>query len=173
MKPKKITKTWHVIYILESWNYFGDNFFTLSISGKAKSLTSPSFCARPLIYRLNLESKPTIKCVNHLQSSVQKTTSTTIHTWPQVGSSWLLAPVLSSSLHYGHDIQCTSKYRTVGGFEKSGGTRRLTSMTQLLIQSVALSTRPSFRAKTNNQSIKKFLILVVNWVKVVKKWESF
>ena len=42
------------------------------------------------------------------------------------------------------------------------------SMTSLLTHTVAHSTRLSFRPKTNNQSIKKFLSLVVNWVKVVK-----
>ena len=42
------------------------------------------------------------------------------------------------------------------------------SMTQLLTHTVANSTRPSFRPKTNNQSIKKFLSLGVSWVKVVK-----
>ena len=85
---------------------------------KSKIINLPPFCARPLIYRLNLGLKPIIKCVNHLHSSVLKTT---IHTWPQVGSSWLLAPVLSSSLHHGHDIQCTSKYRTVGRSENQVG----------------------------------------------------
>ena len=42
------------------------------------------------------------------------------------------------------------------------------SMTQLFTHSVAHSTRPSFRPKTNNQPFKKFLSLVVTWVKVVK-----
>ena len=41
-------------------------------------------------------------------------------------------------------------------------------MTQLLTHSVAHSTRPSSRSKTNNQSLKKFLSLAVSWVKVVK-----
>ena len=42
------------------------------------------------------------------------------------------------------------------------------SMTQLLTHTVAHSTRPSFRPKTNNQPNKKFLSLAVTWVKVVK-----
>ena len=43
-----------------------------------------------------------------------------------------------------------------------------TSMTSLLTHTVAHSTRPSFRLKTNNQPLKKFLSLAVSWVKVVK-----
>ena len=39
--------------------------------------------------------------------------------------------------------------------------------------SVTHSTKPSFRPKTNNQSIKKFLSLAVSCVKVVKNWLSF
>ena len=42
------------------------------------------------------------------------------------------------------------------------------SMTSLLTHTVAHSTRSSFRPKTNNQPLKKFLSLVVSWVKVVK-----
>ena len=42
------------------------------------------------------------------------------------------------------------------------------SMTSLLTHSVAHSTRPSFRPKINNQPLKKFLSLMVIWVKVVK-----
>ena len=42
------------------------------------------------------------------------------------------------------------------------------SMTLLLMHTVAHSNRLSFRPKTNNQPIKKFLGLVVSWVKVVK-----
>ena len=42
------------------------------------------------------------------------------------------------------------------------------SMTSLLTQTVAHSTRPYFRPKTNNQTLKKFLSLAVSWVKVVK-----
>ena len=37
----------------------------------------------------------------------------------------------------------------------------------LLMHTVAHSTRPSFRHKTNNQLLKKFLSLAVSWVKVV------
>ena len=44
----------------------------------------------------------------------------------------------------------------------------LSSMTSLLTHTVAHSTRPSFRLKTNNQPLKKFLSLAVSWVKVVK-----
>ena len=44
----------------------------------------------------------------------------------------------------------------------------LVSMTSLLTHTVAHSTRPSFRLKTNNQPLKKFLSLAVSWVKVVK-----
>ena len=47
------------------------------------------------------------------------------------------------------------------------------SMTQLLTHSVAHSTKPSSRPKTNNQPLKKFLGLVFSWVKVVKNWTSF
>ena len=42
------------------------------------------------------------------------------------------------------------------------------SMTSLLMHTVAHSTRPSFRSKTNNQPTKKFLSLEVTWVKGVK-----
>ena len=42
------------------------------------------------------------------------------------------------------------------------------SMTSLLTHTVAHSTRPSFKLKTNNQPLKKFLSLAVSWVKVVK-----
>ena len=42
------------------------------------------------------------------------------------------------------------------------------SMTSLLTHTVAHSTRPSFRLKTNNQPLKKFLSFSVSWVKVVK-----
>ena len=45
----------------------------------------------------------------------------------------------------------------------------LNSMTSLLIHTVPHSTRPSFKPKTNNQLIKKFLSLAVSCVKVVKK----
>ena len=39
---------------------------------------------------------------------------------------------------------------------------RLSSMTSLLTHTVAHSTRPSFRPKTNNQPLKKFLSLKVS-----------
>ena len=42
------------------------------------------------------------------------------------------------------------------------------SMTSLLTHTVAHSTRPSYRPKINNQPLKKFLSLMVSWVKVVK-----
>ena len=48
-----------------------------------------------------------------------------------------------------------------------------TSMTSILTHNVAHSTRHSFRPKTNNQPIKKFLSLAVSYVKVVKNWVSF
>ena len=38
----------------------------------------------------------------------------------------------------------------------------VTSMTQLLTHSVAHSTKPSFRPKTNNQPLKKFFSLALN-----------
>ena len=41
-------------------------------------------------------------------------------------------------------------------------------MTSLLTHTVAHTTRPSLWPKTNNQPLKKFLSLVVSWVKVVK-----
>ena len=44
----------------------------------------------------------------------------------------------------------------------------LFSMTQLLTHTVAHSTEPSFRLKTNNQPLKKFLSLALSWTKVVK-----
>jgi hypothetical protein len=44
----------------------------------------------------------------------------------------------------------------------------LNSMTSLLTHTVAHSTMPSFRLKTNNQPLKKLLSLAVSWVKVVK-----
>ena len=40
------------------------------------------------------------------------------------------------------------------------------SMTQLLTQSVAHSTRPFLKPTANNQPIKKFLSLAVSWVKL-------
>ena len=42
------------------------------------------------------------------------------------------------------------------------------SMTQLLMLSVAHSTKPSFSPKTNNQPLKKFLSLALSSTKVVK-----
>ena len=42
------------------------------------------------------------------------------------------------------------------------------NMTSLLTHTVAHFTRPSFRPKSNNQPLKKFLSLAVSWVKVVK-----
>ena len=42
------------------------------------------------------------------------------------------------------------------------------SMTKLLTHSVADSTKPSYRPKTNNQPLKKFSSLVISWVKVAK-----
>ena len=42
------------------------------------------------------------------------------------------------------------------------------SMTSLLTHTVAHFIRSSFRPKTNNQTLKKFLSLAVSWVKVVK-----
>ena len=47
------------------------------------------------------------------------------------------------------------------------------SMTSLLAHNVAHSTRHSFRPKTNNQPLKKFMSLSFSWVKVVKNWTSF
>ena len=47
------------------------------------------------------------------------------------------------------------------------------SMTSLLIHTVAHSTRPSCRPKINNKPLKKFLSLEVSWVKVVKNWMTF
>ena len=52
------------------------------------------------------------------------------------------------------------------------------SMTSLLTHTVAHSTYQAFlslifRPKTNNQPIKKFLSLVISWVKVIKNWKSF
>ena len=44
-------------------------------------------------------------------------------------------------------------------------------MTSLLTHTVAHSTRPSFRPKTNNQPLKKFLSLAVSWVRVVKNFK--
>ena len=44
------------------------------------------------------------------------------------------------------------------------------SMTSLLTHKVSHSTRHSFRPKTNNRPLKKFLSLVFGWVKVVKYW---
>ena len=43
------------------------------------------------------------------------------------------------------------------------------SMTQLLTHSVAHSTKPSSRPKTNNQPLKKFLGLVFSWSKSRQK----
>ena len=48
-----------------------------------------------------------------------------------------------------------------------------TSMTSLLTHNVAHFTRPSFRPKTNNKPNKKFLSLVVSWVKFIKTLRSF
>ena len=64
---------------------------------------------------------------------------------------------------------------------KAGHTKRINqrnrsryfSMTTLLTHTVAHSTKPSFRFKTNNQPLKKFLSLVLSWAKVIKNWTSF
>ena len=48
----------------------------------------------------------------------------------------------------------------------------LNSMTSLLMHTVAHSTRPSFRLKTNNQLLKKFSSLAVSWVKVAKNGKT-
>ena len=42
------------------------------------------------------------------------------------------------------------------------------SMNSLLTHTVAHSTRPFFRPKTNNQPLKKFLSLAFSWVKLSK-----
>ena len=47
------------------------------------------------------------------------------------------------------------------------------SMISLLTHTVAHFNKLSFRPKTNNQPIKKFLSLAVSWLKVVKNWTSF
>ena len=47
------------------------------------------------------------------------------------------------------------------------------SMTSLLTHTVVHSTTHSFRPKTNNQPLEKFLSLAVSWVKVVENWTSF
>ena len=52
-------------------------------------------------------------------------------------------------------------------------TNVVNSMTTLLTHTVAHSTKPSFRSKTNNQPLKKFLSLALSWTKVVKNWTSF
>ena len=52
-------------------------------------------------------------------------------------------------------------------------SREYYSMTTLLTHTVAHSTKPSFRTKTNNQPLKKFLSLALGWTKVVKNWTSF
>ena len=44
------------------------------------------------------------------------------------------------------------------------------SMTTLLTHTVAHSTKPSFRPKTNNQPLKMFLSLALSRAKVVKNW---
>ena len=46
-------------------------------------------------------------------------------------------------------------------------------MTTRLTHTVAHSTKPSFRPKTNNQPLKKFLSPGLSWAKVVKNWTSF
>ena len=46
-------------------------------------------------------------------------------------------------------------------------------MTSLLTHTVTHITSYSFRRKTNNQPLKKFLSLSVSWVKVVKNWMSY
>ena len=48
-----------------------------------------------------------------------------------------------------------------GGGKKMGLNMRL-SMTTLLMHTVAHSTKPSFRPKTNNQPLKKFLTLALS-----------
>ena len=54
--------------------------------------------------------------------------------------------------------------------EAEAATTTTISMTSLLTHTVAHSTRPSFIPKANNKSLKKFLSLVVSWVKVIKNW---
>ena len=47
------------------------------------------------------------------------------------------------------------------------------SMTPVLTHTVTHYTKHSFRPKTNNQLLKKFLSLAVSLVKVIKNWTSF
>ena len=46
-------------------------------------------------------------------------------------------------------------------------------MTSLLTHPAADATRPSYRPKINNQPLKKFLNLLVSWVKVIKMAKSW
>ena len=60
----------------------------------------------------------------------------------------------------GHEVKTGDKTTITGKvilYKQSGDI----SMTQLLTHTVAHSTMPSFRPKTNNQPIKKFLSLAL------------
>ena len=91
-----------------------------------------------------------------------------------------LITLLSKIVRYRHSYQnainhfylqrsCLTRiFVTFQNIEKKVQLTTFTSMTSLLTHTVAHSTRPSFRPKTNNQPLKKFLSLAVSWVKVVK-----
>ena len=57
-------------------------------------------------------------------------------------------------------------------FQKNLLSSNYPIMTSLLTHNFAHCTMHSFRPKTNNQPIKKFLSLAFTWVKVVKNWTS-
>ena len=67
-----------------------------------------------------------------------------------------------------HSISETHLLRNYHSIKVSCTLCILDSMTSLLTHTVPHSTRPSYRPKIDNQPLKKFVSLVVSWVKVVK-----
>ena len=88
---------------------------------------------------------------------------------------------VNSGLIYGLEFQCRAlaslesdddAVRFVVGTQGPRASNQVCklyiSMISLITHTVAHSTRPSFRLRTNNQPLKKFLSLAVSCVKVVK-----
>ena len=65
------------------------------------------------------------------------------------------------------------KWQPQGQFSRPSAVGMGISMTTLLTHTVAHSIKLSFRSKTNNQTLKKFLTLALSCTKVVKNWMSF
>ena len=100
--------------------------------------------------------------------------------------SCLVMEAVNSGLIYGLEFQCRAlaslesdddAVRFVVGTQGPRASNQVCklyiSMISLITHTVAHSTRPSFRLKTNNQPLKKFWSLAVSWVKVIKNWVLF